>query len=179
MANEGLAGKNQDLIDGIMKVLSTDLGVEYCRIEMDLPDADGNMSNHVSPLAGKEGTVSFKTLPNIKTQSSGVGGSKVSGTEAMVAIIVEKTINHIMENFEVAWHDRLEALEDDFNTLAANLTSTAATLTASPVMPPGACAPAGAQLLNAALQMKGPGRTAITTAQRTVEKLSTFGTNIK
>jgi hypothetical protein len=179
MANDGLAGKNQDLVDNIMKVLSTDLGPEFCRISMDIPDVDGNISKVNSPLAGTSGTVSYQTLPNIKTKSPGISGSNVSGTEAMVAVIVEKTINHIMENFEVVWHDRIEALEDDFNTLATNLTAAAATLTASPVLPPGACAPAGAQLLKAAAQMKGPGRTAITTVQRALEEVSTLGTNIK
>jgi hypothetical protein len=177
MPNGGMNGMQQDLVDEIMAVLKAKQGMEYARIEMDIPDEDGNMKTEKMPLAGEEGVVSYKTMMNIKT-GGGVSGDGVTGTEAMVGVIVDKTINFIMENFEVAWHDRMETLETDFNTFASMILTAGTTLSAAVTMPPGGCAGAGAAFIAAAAAVKGPGRSGASGALKGKEAGQTMGTSI-
>jgi len=178
MANGGMKGMQQDLVDEIMAVLTASQGMEYARIEVDIPDEDGNMKTEKFPLAGPDGGgVSYKTMPNPKT-GGGVSGDGVTGTEAMVGVIVDKTINFIMENFEVAWHDRMETLEMDFNTLVSQILIAGTTLTAAVTLPPGGCAGAGAAFIAAASAVKGPGRAGSSNGLKAKETAETMTTNI-
>ncbi len=177
MPNSGLNGTHEGLVKEIMSVLEAKQGMEYARVEMDIPDEDGNMKTEKMPLAGGDGGVSYKTMPNIKT-GGGVSGEGTTGTEAMVAIIVDKTISHIMENFEVAWHDRFEALETDFNSFVANMLIAGTALSASVTVPPGGVAPGGAAVIAACAGVKGPGRAAKSAVDMVLEGVETMGTNI-
>ena len=178
MANSGLQGTQKDLVDEIMGVLTAKQGAEYCCIEMDVPDSDGNISSEKFPMAGTEGPVSFKTMLNPKTGSGGVSGNGVSGTEALVAVIVDKTLNHIIENLEVAWHERLEALDTDFNTFLTQMMTAATVITASPTLPPASMAGGGAALLAAVMAVKGPARTGLSSALKAKEAATSMTTNM-
>ena len=177
MANGGMNGTQEDLVKEIMAVLTAKQGMEYARIEADIPDKDGNMKTEKFALAGGDGGVSYKTMANIKT-GGGVSGSGVTGTEAMVAVIVDKTISHVMENFEVAWHDRMETLETDFNTFASLILTAGTTLTAAITMPPAGCAGAGAAFIAASMAVLGPGRSGSSAGLKGAEAGQTMGTNI-
>jgi hypothetical protein len=169
-----MIGEQEGLVKDIMKVLQSKSGMEKCFISMDVPDEDGNIKEEKFPLAAKEGNVTYATKTNIKT-GGGLSGSDVSGSEAMVAVIVDKTISFIIENYEAAWMERFETLEDDFNKFVTGMMQVGPAL--APLgMPPGAGAAATGLIIAACSQVKGPGRTAVTTGLRAKEKLETFGT---
>ena len=168
-----LQGTQQDLVDAIVGVLSSKQGMEYCSTAMDVPDADGNISEVKTALAGQPGGIDFATAPNLLTTGTGVRGSATNGAEALATIIAEKTLNHIIENFELAAQARLDTLENDFNLFLTTLQIVAPTLTVNMF---GAGAAQTAALTAAVMAGGGPARAAKTAALKAKELAMSFGT---
>jgi len=166
-----LKDSGSDLADAITAVLTAAQGPEKCSISIEEVDEDGNKSTKTYALGGGEGTISFSTLMSPKLYSTGASDSDVTGVEALAAIIADKVIVHIMENFELASGPRLDKLEDDFNMMVQLLGTTLIPLSATPMSGPGVAA----AVMAAAMSVGGPARTATTMLQRTTEKLQTMG----
>jgi hypothetical protein len=164
-----LIGTQQDLADAIGAAITAKAGGNKISMSIVESDGAGGTVNKTYALGGGEGVCSAQTLPNPLT-GAGISVSNVTGVEALAAVIADKVLDHIIENFELAAQARMDQLEMDYNNFLANLQIAAA---AGLAVPFTAGLAAGMQA--AIIAGQGPARAGITAGLKAKEKAKAKG----